>query len=96
MRCYWQPPVGIDRERCLDTLHQISPWLENVHMFYWNKHDRLPLEDGAEDWIEYLKVIGKLQGERFCMLEFVKDGSAEQFLRDAETLKRILSVVSNA
>lgn len=88
--CCWQPPVGLDFERQMEGLRQIVPWLSNVHVFWWNMHERLPLSDGTDVWKKYLEVIRTVEGNRFCMMEFVKDDDPEQFLLDASVLKRIL------
>jgi 3-dehydroshikimate dehydratase len=88
--CYWQPPVGLEDEQRMTGLRQILPWLGNIHVFWWNIHERRPLAEGMEAWREYIELIGTAQGDRFCMLEFVKDDDPDQFLKDAASLKVIV------
>lgn len=85
--CYWQPPVGMDKQSCLKGLDNLMPWLSNLHVFQWITHDRCPLSEGAESWESYLEKAAELPGDRYCMLEFVKDDSIEQFQQDAAVLR---------
>ena len=59
-------------------------------MFQWIERVRRPLEEGINVWTEYMKVIKQVEGDRYCMIEFVKDDTPEQFLKDAEVLKKIV------
>lgn len=88
--CYWQPPVGIDFGQQIIGLEQILPWLGNIHAFWWNAYERQPLADGITTWKKYMEVIRTIEGDRFCMIEFVKDDDPEQFMKDAEALKQIV------
>jgi sugar phosphate isomerase/epimerase len=88
MRCYWQPPVGLDHSACLASLKAISPWLSQVHVFHMQDGVSAPLDAGAGDWADYLEVIQALPGVHYCLLEFVKDESPRQFLADAQALTR--------
>jgi len=93
---YWQPPAGLDPEQQKEGLRAILPWLSNVHVFYWQDKQKLPLADGAADWRQYVEIIRtaetirKAESERYCLLEFVRDGDPQQFLADAATLRQIL------
>lgn len=87
---YWQPPVGISVPERLDGLNQMKPRLSHIHVFAWatkdGKVDRLPLWAGEAEWNDYLKHVKELPGERYAMLEFVKDDAEASFLADAKTL----------
>lgn len=87
--CYWQPPCGLGFEQKTEGLKQILPWLGNIHVFWWNVYDRLPLADGSNIWKGYTEIIRTIVGCRYCMLEFVKNDDPDQFLKDAITLKEI-------
>jgi len=87
---YWQPPVGLEIAQQIEGLVQIAPWLGNIHVFWWKIHDRLPLADGIEAWRQYMDVIRPLQGDRFCLLEFVRGDDPGQFLADAAALRQFL------
>lgn len=89
----WQPPNGFGLPVCQESLEGIYPWLTNVHVFHWwpDASKRLPLLDGRERWVPYLKRIAEKEGDRFALLEFVTGDDLEAFLRDAETLKTWLA-----
>ncbi len=92
VRCYWQPNVGATQAYCLAGLHDVLPWLTNVHVYRWYPaQERWPLADGALDWQEYLKPIAAASGDHDALIEFVKDDAPEQFLQDAATLKTWLA-----
>ncbi len=64
----------------IDEIARFSPWLVNVHAFHWDESGRLPLSEGMRAWSRYFQVIAKAPGERYAMLEFVKEDGKEQFL----------------
>ncbi|NLA83136.1 MAG: TIM barrel protein [Clostridiales bacterium] len=84
---YWQPLPHHDFNSRLEGLKDVLPWLANVHTYHWVDRQRLPLEKGEGEWSSYLEVIKGLSGDRYLLLEFVKDNSPEQFLKDAEVLR---------
>lgn len=88
-RSLWQPPNGFGQPVCMESLEGIFPWLTNVHVFHWwpDSSRRLPLEEGRERWIPYLKRIAEKEGDRFALLEFVTGDDPHAFLKDAATLK---------
>lgn len=92
IRSFWQPPIGLDVESCLSGLKQIAPWLGNIHVYTWKDYDRKPLSDGAEEWERYIAFLKTTKFNHFCLLEFVKDESKEQFKEDAVELRRLIGV----
>ena len=90
---YWQPRNGWTPQENLLALEALSPRLGNVHCFHWwpSARDRRPLQYGAPDWSLYLDRLAALPGERQVSLEFVRDDSPQQFLRDAATLRAWLA-----
>ncbi len=90
---YWQPRNGWLPQENLLALDAVSPWLGNVHCFHWwpTARDRLPLREGEQHWRLYLDRLATLPGERHVSLEFVRDNSPVQFLRDAATLRAWLA-----
>jgi sugar phosphate isomerase/epimerase len=88
---YWQPAIDLSKEERLLSLQRIAPWLTNLHVYQWQDTQRLPLRDGIGDWQNYFGYANTLAGNRYAMLEFVKDDSPEQLLEDAATLKSLLS-----
>jgi sugar phosphate isomerase/epimerase len=91
---YWQPAVGKSMEARIESIKEIQRWLTHVHVFHWEGTKRLPLFDGEQDWIRYLRTIGEPAENRYLMLEFVKDDHKVQFLEDAGILKSIIETAS--
>jgi len=87
---YWQAALNTVPGDRLEGLKQVSPWLSNIHVYQLDGYDRLELSEGEEEWMKYLGYAGKIKGDRFCMLEFVKNELPEQMIRDAEVLNRLL------
>jgi hypothetical protein len=87
---YWQPPTGPSDQYCLDGLTSLLPRLTNLHVFQWatvdGKRVRQPLADGASRWASFLTTAGKAAGDRWALLEFVRDDAPEQLVADATTL----------
>lgn len=91
LRSLWQPPVGMDQQRCLASLHAMSPYLENLHVFTWRGTERRPLKEGGAAWSSYMDAARTLPGQRYALLEFVRDDDPAQFFRDARTLRQWLT-----
>lgn len=52
---------------------------------------RHPLADGVEEWRQYLAAAATAPGDRWALLEFVKDNDPAQFMHDAQTLLGLTS-----
>lgn len=87
---YWQPSLGISFEERLKALEMVSPWLTNIHAYQWKELERMPLASGKAEWNKYFELAAKIKGDRYCLLEFVKDDKPEQFIEDAASLKEFL------
>lgn len=91
LRSLWQPPKGSTVEQNRAGIDAIAPWLSYIHAFSWRIEKgqtiRLPLNDYAIEWKEYLARIDALGGERYALLEFVRNDDPAQFLADAATLR---------
>ena len=81
--CFWQPTPNQSVEYRAQGIEKAISWITNIHVYYWDESGRRPLTEGKEDWKEYL---GRMTGNRYLLLEFVKDNSVDQFKKDAETL----------
>ena len=92
---YWQPPVGLPPESCRQGLAALLTRLSNLHVFHWvteeGERRREPLASGRAVWEGYLALAHKAPGDRYALLEFVRDDSPEQLLADAKTLRAWLS-----
>ena len=73
----------------LRGIRKITPWLSNIHTYYWESGNRMVLEAGVEKWLKYMEVIKGVEGTRYCMIEFVKGDTPEQFIEDAKALKKL-------
>ena len=93
VRTYWQPHSKDALAGNLRSLDTVLPWLAHVHCYQWDAatNVRLALEQGESEWKQYLARIRKAAGDRYVMIEFVKDDSPEAFLRDAATLRKWLA-----
>jgi sugar phosphate isomerase/epimerase len=86
----WQPRHNISADQNLSDLCELKPWLSNIHVFHWwPDRARLPLQAGKENWLKYLGAVNDMTG-RYALLEFFKDDSTDQFLKDAKILKAII------
>lgn len=91
---YWQPVFGLPHQERMEHLTRMMPWLRNLHVFKWliddNGVTRLPLEQGRSEWADYIRIAAECSGDRYAILEFVRDDDPEQLKLDARVLKDIL------
>ncbi len=93
--CYWQPPLGAAKSDNLTAIEALADKLANVHVFHWltapgDKIDHHPLAEGQGNWMDYFAEIAAIPGDRWALLEFVRDGSEENYRRDAAMLRQLL------
>ncbi|WP_409345472.1 sugar phosphate isomerase/epimerase family protein [Paenibacillus sp. MBLB4367] len=86
---YWQHKPEWNVTENVSALDKLSSQLSNVHVFHWEPGVHLPLEEGIEPWRRYIDALEALNGDRFLLMEFVKDGEEAQFLEDAAVLKKL-------
>ncbi len=93
---YWQPRHGIGVEENVADIEALGDKLSNVHVFNWQLKepggfavDRFPLSAGKDRWEAYFEALEKLPGERYAMMEFVKDDELSQFQEDAKVLQEL-------
>ncbi len=95
----WQPTNFKPFEYSLEALETVLPWMSNLHVFRWDyqgdKKIRRPLEEGIEDWRRYFELATTKPGDRFALLEFVKDDDPDQLRRDAKVLNDLLSAAND-
>jgi 3-dehydroshikimate dehydratase len=90
LKALWQPANDRSFAARLEDLRALQPFLANLHVFHWGDggyNERLPLEEGAAPWRQYLP---KAQSASWALLEFVRDDSVESFERDARTLRGLV------
>ena len=91
LKMYWQPPHGSHLEQRLQEIDSFGDRIACVHVFHWQAapkppYPRLSLSEGAELWQPSLDALAKVPGDRFALLEFVRDNTEEQFKQDVATL----------
>ncbi len=90
---YWQPLMGMSDEICVGAIGLLAPRLSHLHVYHWDStRERCPLSAGAERWQKFIEAAQQSPGDRYAMLEFVKDDEPENFLRDAATLREWLRI----
>ncbi len=92
---YWQPRHGVDVKGNLADIAALGDHLSHVHVFHWLLQDdgttieRRPLIQGKERWKSYFSALENLPGERYAMIEFVKDDDLAQLAEDLDVLRSI-------
>lgn len=89
--CLWQPTVALSQEERCEGLDLLGGRLLNLHIYYWKEGIRRPLQEGVEEWLNYLRHVN-LSERRYGLLEFVMNNTEEQFLEDAGVLHEILKL----
>jgi hypothetical protein len=98
---YWQPMYWVsDPDYRFQGLEKLRDRIINLHVLHWKFHpmrggwgentERLPLEEGAAEWKRFLSVPLPA-GEHYALMEFVRNDSPEQFMKDAVVLKNWVS-----
>jgi len=104
---YWQPRGHATVEQNLAGLTGILPWLSHVHVQSWRPQRgqsrpqqgdgaegpaRAPLSAMAGPWSQWLGTAAVAPGNHVAMIEFVANDAPEQFLADAEVLKKLMVI----
>lgn len=88
---YWQPPVGMDPEKAMQSLERVLPRLMGLHVFHWwPRQERLPLADAEPRWKRYLALAKRAPRAAWALLEFIPDDRLEYLCREAASLRKIL------
>ena len=69
------------------AVEKIEPFLGNVHVY---SYEHAPLADTFDIWQNLMEKFKRQ--DRTLLLEFTKDNLPENFLADAETLKKLLQL----
>lgn len=94
LKLFWQPRTGGVFANDLLELDAALPHLAHVHCFNWGpegRKDARSLLDGAAQWQQFIDRVRQVEGDRFVILEFVKDDAPEQFLEDAQVLRSLIA-----
>ena len=93
IQLYWQPAESLTVKERIDSLSKLAPWIKNVHVFHWEDyHNRFPLQDGFDEWKQYIQIIqDESPLEQDFLLEFVPGKDQVQGFRESvETLKQLV------
>ena len=94
---YWQPPLDVaDAQHEVDLAALLKTGrVTNAHVYRWIKDGdvitQYPLEAGKELWAKWLALLDGTP--RYACMEFVKDGTDEQFLQDAAVLNGLIASI---
>ena len=88
-KMYWQPNQYETIEENLAYASLLKDYIVHIHVFQWKGRDMFPLEDGVQEWQDYLKEI---PGDHFTLLEHMPDHKIETLEREAKTLFKILDM----
>ncbi|MBQ3545442.1 MAG: TIM barrel protein [Lachnospiraceae bacterium] len=83
-RMYWQPQSFLCFEENVVFAKEISPFVENIHIFNWVKDKRLSLGEGIEHWKAYLAQFSKT---KTLLLEFMPDDKIDSLIDESRYLK---------
>lgn len=92
LRPYWQPPIGVPDPECLVAVDTLLPELVTTHVFSWADDGvRLPLSAREPLWRQVFDRLRREPGERYALLEFVRDDDPAALAADAATLHELLA-----
>lgn len=86
-RLYWQPNQHKDLAYNLAAIRAMRPYITNVHTFYWEGWDKLPIQNGAAIWTEYLRELQDFP--RAFLFEFMPNGQPEELPGEIAAFKAI-------
>jgi sugar phosphate isomerase/epimerase len=91
----WQATINRAPDDCLAELESIDGRLANIHVQHFTSDPPVfrALEEGADTWQRYLAYVASVPGDRYAMIEFVRDSSVDAFNEDAAVLRRIVASV---
>jgi Sugar phosphate isomerases/epimerases len=89
-KTYWQQStLGLSFEQNLARLKAVLPYIANVHV----ENRRHYLYEVESYWKNYLELIRPVSGDHWLIIEFVKDGTPQNFFSDARVLRRLVDIV---
>lgn len=89
---YWQITPNLEHRLRLEELAAIKDYLSAIHVFYWAENNiRYPLKEADEMWSAYKDIVKDIEVD--YLLEFVKDDTVEQGLKDAKYLNWLVKDV---
>ena len=89
-KTHWQTsPTCAEKENIL-AIRQLASYITTIHVQHHIDGVYHPLADGKDVWAQYVKELKALSGLHYACLEFVKNGTVEQFLEDGKILSQLV------
>ena len=86
LKMYWQPNQYKSVEENLEYAEKIAPYVDIIHVFNWQKDERIPLSEGIDVWKKYLDKFGD---NKTLLLEFMPDNRLNSLRSEADALYKI-------
>ena len=83
---YWQQNQYKTFGENKAELELICPYISNIHVFAWEKNERLPLIEHRGRWESYINILKDAGENHDFLLEFVKGDTVGQMVEDAKVL----------
>jgi len=91
---YWQPTTATEEKHRVDVLNEMLRHVANVHVFVWDHGVRVPLARGEREWFRIFELLADDTRRDHCaLLQLVEKDRPEHFMRDAATLRDIVSQI---
>lgn len=84
---YWQPFQWQTENDNLMYAEAIASVVHNIHVFQWKGERRFSLNDGIQEWQNYLS---KFPAPRTLLLEFMPDNNILSLKTEADALRKII------
>ncbi len=84
---YWQPFQWQTKEENLAYAETVARYTKHIHVFQWKENLRFSLNDGIEEWRNYLS---KFSVPRTLLLEFMPDDCIDSLEAEVKALKTII------
>ena len=87
---YWQPDFKLDSVENLAARNKVLPYcIGNMHIQNYSPDSGYGLLEEIKD--KLIKYYGDIKDKPYnLMIEFVKDGTAENLIKDADALKKVI------
>ncbi len=92
LRTYWQMLLDIPHDRQAGSAKAVynSGKLTNFHVYWYTNGVQGLIRDGKEYWAQCFDSVKSSPETRYALIEFVKDGTVENFKEDAKALSELV------
>jgi hypothetical protein len=89
---YWQAQVPLTFEENKQALTMFKPYLKNLHISNQIQSGYLLLSEMENQLQEYINIVR--DKDIVALIEFVKEADEQAYLKDVETLKKVLKRIN--